>query len=101
MLQWFNASEARPDRVVAVSAVGTGHHYRDPRGDSYEMEDSVTMMCRLASGGLVQIRVDMLSDRPHHMVHYALQGTDGAYESTDGHQAPAKIWLRAAIDGTV
>jgi predicted dehydrogenase len=94
VLQWFNASEARPDRVVAVSAVGTGHHYRDPRGDSYEMEDSVTMMCRLASGGLVQIRVDMLSDRPHHMVHYALQGTDGAYESADSHQAPAKIWLR-------
>lgn len=94
VLQWFNANRNRPDRVVAVSAVGTGHHYRDPRGDRYEMEDSVTMMCRLSSGGLVQIRVDMLSDRPHNMVHYALQGTDGAYESTDGFEATPKVWLR-------
>ncbi|HJP30913.1 MAG TPA: Gfo/Idh/MocA family oxidoreductase [Candidatus Latescibacteria bacterium] len=94
VLQWFDAGRSRPDRVVAVCAVGTGHHYRDPRGDRYEMEDSVTMMCRLASGGMVQIRVDMLSDRPHNMVHYALQGTDGAYESTDGHEAAPKVWLR-------
>ncbi len=95
VLQWFNADRRRPDRVVAVCAIGSGHHYLDPRGDRYEMEDSVTMMCRLTSGGLVHIRVDMLSDRPHNMVHYALQGTDGAYESTDGNGAAAKIWLRA------
>ena len=62
--------------------------------DFYEMEDSVTMMCRLSSGGLVQIRVDMLSERPHNMVHYVLQGTDGSYESTDGYQGIPKIWLR-------
>jgi predicted dehydrogenase len=99
VLQWFNAgadrSTDRADRVVAVSAVGTGHHYRDPRGDLYEMEDSVTMMCRLQSGGMAQIRVDMLSDRPHNMVHYALQGTDGAYEGSDGHEAAPKVWLRS------
>ncbi len=89
VLTWFAGQ-----RVVAISAVGTGHHYRDPRGDLYEMEDSVTMMCRLSGGGLAQIRVDMLSDRPHNMVHYALQGTDGAYESTDGFEAEPKIWLR-------
>ena len=89
VLQWFER-----ERVVAVCAVGSGHHYQDPRGDFYEMEDSVTMMCRLSSGGLVQIRVDMLSERPHNMVHYALQGTDGSYESTDGYQGIPKIWLR-------
>lgn len=94
VLQWFNANRQRPERVVAVCAMGTGHHYKDPRGDRYEMEDSVTMMCRLTSGGLVQIRVDMLSDRPHNMVHYALQGTDGAYEASDGNQAAPKVWLR-------
>ncbi len=89
VLRWFAGQ-----RVTAVSAVGTGHHYRDPRGQEYEMEDSVTMMCRLSGGGVAQIRVDMLSDRPHHMVHYALQGTDGCYESADGFQGPARIWLR-------
>jgi len=89
VLTWFAGQ-----RVVSVCAVGTGHHYRDPRGDLYDMEDSVSMMCRLSGGGLAHIRVDMLSERPHQMVHYALQGTDGAYESTDGFEATAKIWLR-------
>ena len=90
VLQWFD-----PHRVVSVCAVGSGHHYRDPRGDQYEMEDSVTMMCRLSNGGLAHIRVDMLSDRPHNMTHYALQGTDGAYESSDRFRGVDKIWLRS------
>jgi predicted dehydrogenase len=90
VLRWFAG-----ERVTAVCAIGTGHHYRDPREDEYEMEDSVTMMCRLSSGGLAQIRVDMLSDRPHQMAHYALQGTDGCYESGDGFRGEGKIWLRS------
>jgi len=90
VLQWFDGQ-----RVTAVCAMGTGHHYKDPRGDAYEMEDSVTMMCRMSGGGLVQIRVDMLSDRPHHMSHYALQGTEGCYESGDGFKGEARIWLRS------
>ncbi len=93
VLQWFAGQ-----RVTAVCAVGTGHHYRDPRGDAYEMEDSVTMMCRMSGGGLVQIRVDMLSERPHQMTHYALQGTEGCYESGDGFRGEARIWLRERSD---
>ena len=89
VLQWF-----APARVTSVCAVGTGHHYRDPRDDLYEMEDSVTMMCRLSSGGLAHIRVDMLSDRPHNMTQYELQGTDGSYVSSDQFKGAAKIWLR-------
>ncbi|MEW6756408.1 MAG: Gfo/Idh/MocA family oxidoreductase [Candidatus Latescibacterota bacterium] len=89
VLRWLEG-----ERVVAVCAMGTGHHYRDARGRPYEMEDSVTMMCRLTSGALVQIRVDMLSERPHNMVHYALQGTQGCYEGADGFQGAPKIWLR-------
>ena len=98
VLQWFCEPRRRPDRVVAVSAVGTGHHYTDPRGDAYEMEDSVTMMCRMASGGMIQIRVDMLSNRPHLMTHYVLQGTEGSYESGDGFRGESKIWLRSRND---
>jgi predicted dehydrogenase len=86
VLRWFEG-----ERVTAVCAVGTGHHYRDPRGDEYQMEDSVTMMCRLSSGGLAHIRVDMLSERPHNTTQYALQGTEGCYESNDG----GRIWLKA------
>jgi len=90
VLQWFAG-----ERVTAVCAVGTGHHYRDPRGDCYEMEDSVTMTCRLTSGALASIRVDMLSDRPHNMGHHVLQGTDGSFESADGFRGVPKIWLRS------
>jgi len=89
VLQWFG------ERVVSVACVGTGHHYRDPRGDEYENEDSITMLCRLSGGGLVEIRVDMLSNRPHCMTYYSLQGTDGCYEAPRGPADQHKIWLRA------
>ena len=90
ILQWFEG-----ERVTAVCAMGTGHHYMDPRENSYEMEDSVTMMCRLTGGALVSIRVDMLSDRPHNMGHHVLQGTDGSFESADGFRGVPKVWLRS------
>lgn len=93
VLQWF-----APDRVTSVCAIGTGHHYVDLRQEQYQMEDSVTMMCRMTNGGLVNIRVDMLSERPHNMVHYALQGTDGCYEGADGFKGEPKIWLRSRND---
>ena len=90
ILQWMPG-----DRVVAVSCAGSGHHYRDPRGAVYENEDSVVMLCRMKSGGLVKVRVDMLSDRPHAMTNYQLQGTDGGYESARSRDERGKIWLRA------
>ncbi|OPZ30844.1 MAG: Alpha-N-acetylgalactosaminidase [Lentisphaerae bacterium ADurb.BinA184] len=90
ILQWMPG-----DRAVAVCGAGSGHHYRDPRGAEYENEDSCVMLCRMASGGLVKIRVDMLSDRPHAMTNYQLQGTDGAYESARAHGEANRIWLRA------
>lgn len=89
ILQWMPG-----DRVVAVCGAGSGHHYRDPRGAEYENEDSCVMLCKMASGGLVKIRVDMLSDRPHAMTNYQLQGTDGAYESARAHGEKHRVWLR-------
>ncbi len=88
VLEWME------DRVVSVMCVGSGHHYVDVRGDQYETEDSITMMCRMAKGGLVKIRVDMLSDRPHNMTYYSLQGTDGVYEAARGLADEPRIWLR-------
>jgi len=87
LLWWFQ------DRVVTVSGFGSGHHYRDPRGARYENEDTCLMLCRLASGGLVRVRVDMLSNRPHLMTYYALQGTKGCYESARGCGDVDKLWL--------
>jgi predicted dehydrogenase len=87
VMQWMN------ERVVQVMCTGSGHHYRDPRGDEYENEDSISMLCRMERGGLVQIRVDMLSNRPHNMTYYSLQGTTGCYESARGLGDQPKIWL--------
>jgi predicted dehydrogenase len=90
ILQWMPG-----DRVVSVCCAGSGHHYRDPRGDLYENEDSCVMLCKMRSGGLVKVRVDMLSDRPHAMTNYQLQGTEGCYESARAPGEGHRIWLRS------
>ena len=87
ILQWMPG-----DRVEKVCCAGSGHNHVDPRGDKYENEASCVMLCKMASGGLVKIRVDMLSDRPHDMSYYHLQGMDGAY------YADGRIWLRSRSD---
>ena len=95
LLQWMPG-----DRVVSVCCAGGGHHYRDPRGALYETDESTVMLCKMRSGGLVKIRVDMLSDRPHAMTNYQLQGTDGCYESgRGGPDDKPKIWLRKLSRG--
>ena len=89
ILQWMPG-----DRVIEVSCSGSGHHYLDPRGHQYENEDNCVMLCRMASGGLVKIRVDMLSNRPYGL-NYSLQGTEGAYESARQPGDPHRVWLRS------
>lgn len=88
ILQWME-----DDRVVRVCCEGSGHHYRDPRGDAYENQDSCVMLCKTAKDGLIKIRVDMLSERPHSMTNYSLQGTRGCYESARSREERDRIWL--------
>ncbi|MEM7344927.1 MAG: Gfo/Idh/MocA family oxidoreductase [Chloroflexota bacterium] len=88
ILQWMP-----DDRVVQVCCQGSGHHYRDPRGDLYENQDTCVMLAKTVKGALIKIRVDMLSERPHSMTNYVLQGTKGAYESARSPQEPHRIWL--------
>ncbi len=88
ILQWMPG-----DRVIKVCCQGSGHHYRDPRGENYH-EDTSVMLCKTAKGALIKIRVDMISDRPHAMMNYQLQGTGGAYESNRFSYTGGKIWLR-------
>lgn len=90
ILQWMPG-----DRVVSVCCAGSGHHYKDPRGVCYENEESCVMLGNMRNGGLVKIRVDMLSDRPHSMTNYQLQGTDGAYESARAEGRDHLVWLRS------
>lgn len=95
ILQWMPG-----DRVESVCCVGSGHHYHDPRGDQYENQDTCLMLCQMVSGGLVKIRVDMLSDRPHATTNYQLQGTDGCYESARTDSENGRIWLRSLSSDT-
>jgi predicted dehydrogenase len=92
LLQWFG------ERAVSVCCFGSGHHYRDPRGDVYEIEDSTHTACRLSNGGLAVIRLDMLSNRPHQMAYYSVQGTKGCYEAPRGAGDSHKIWLQDRHD---
>lgn len=82
VLQWFG------ERVVSVCCLGTGTH-TDPE---HAMEDTVMMLCKTESGGLIKIRIDMLSNRPANS-YFSLQGTKGCYESSRGFGGQSKIWL--------
>lgn len=88
LYQWFGNR-----RAVSVCCYGSGHHYQDPHGDYYENEDSTTTACRLKGGGLVNLRLDMLSNRPHNTSFLSLQGTKGCYESPRGLGDADKIYL--------
>ena len=95
VLQWFD------DRVCTVSCFGSGHHYEDSEGKQYENEDTISMICKTTRGGLVEIRVDMLSDRPALGQYYSLQGTKGCYEAARGLGDQPKIWLAEHSDQVV
>ena len=90
ILQWMPG-----DRVARVCCEGTGSHYDDPQGKKYAQDTSV-MLCKTVKGALIKIRVDMISDRPHALTNYQLQGTDGCYEARNigGQEDTRKIWLR-------
>ena len=90
ILQWMPG-----DRVERVCAAGGGRHHVDPRGDAYENQASTVMLCQMRSGGLVKIRLDMLSDRPHSLTNYELQGMDGCYESARAAGDVNRVWLRS------
>jgi len=87
LLQWMQT------RVVTVACMGSGHHYRDPSGAVYANEDSTTTLCRLATGGMVALRLDMLSERPSNGTHYTLQGTKGAYLSPRDERDDPLVWV--------
>ncbi len=87
LLQWMPG-----DRVARVCCEGSGSHHTDPRGEPYH-DDTAVMLCKTEKGALIKIRVDMISDRPHAMTNYQLQGVKGAYESARSAGERHKIWL--------
>ena len=71
-------------RVTSVACFGTGVH-TVPEGVH---DDSTLTLVQLSNGGLIKLRLDMVSNRPH-SVRYELQGVHGCYESGSQH----KYWF--------
>lgn len=84
IMQWFKG-----DRIKSVSSFGTGHH----TAPQFRQEDTSVTMCQLESGKLIQIRLDCISNRPHNMTYYTLQGTKGCYEAPRGLGDDHKIYF--------
>jgi predicted dehydrogenase len=74
ILDWMD------DVVVTVNCVGTGSHVEPRLGG----DDSSTLLCRTARGGMIELRNDMSSPRPAR-AYASLQGTKGVYEPDWGH----------------
>ncbi|NLO46012.1 MAG: Gfo/Idh/MocA family oxidoreductase [Clostridiales bacterium] len=90
--QWFEG-----DSIKSVMTCSSGQNVAEIEG--LRQDDTTLTMCRLESGGLVKIRVDCMSPRPHNMSYYSLQGTKGCYEAPRGLGDEHKIWLEASGDG--
>ncbi len=96
ILQWLPG-----DRVARVCCQGSGRHYQDARGVVYENQDTCIMLAKTCRDALIKIRVDMLSNRPHGMLNYALQGTQGSYESARCPEQHNRIWLSSRADNSL
>jgi predicted dehydrogenase len=88
VMQWFQ-SVYPEERISTVSCLGTGRH-TDPE---HPHDDTSILLCRTTGGRLIKVRVDMLSNRPHQMNYYALQGTQGVYEASRIAGQPGSVWI--------
>jgi predicted dehydrogenase len=84
-MQWFKAQDPK-ERIESVVCMGSGVH-TDPE---HPHDDTSITLIKLASGKLIKVRLDMMSNTPG-MVFYSLQGTTGTYES-ERSGTPARIW---------
>lgn len=85
VMQWFQG-----EQIGAISSFGTGsftsRHFRQ--------DDTSVTICELKSGKIIKIRIDCISERPHNLSYYSVQGTEGVYEAPRGLGDDHKIWLK-------
>jgi predicted dehydrogenase len=91
VMQWFKG-----DRIKSVQCVGTGWN----TSPEFRQEDTSITLCQMESGKLIKIRVDCISERPHNLNYYSIQGTKGVYEAPRGLGDDHKIWLKGMDDST-
>lgn len=97
----------RGDRLVSLTAGQTrqaamDHYVRQrfaedspARNVKFKVADSTTVLIRTAQGGLIDLRYDTKSARPHpSTTYYSLQGTTASYESRID-----SIWIEGRSPG--
>lgn len=91
VMQWMGGP-----RIESVICCGTGRH-TDHR---LRQEDTTVTLCRLEGGRLIKLRLDCVSERPHNLTYYTLQGTLGCYEAPRGMGDGHKVWLKGMDENT-
>ena len=89
VMKWFGN-----ERIKSVSCFGSGWH----TAPDIRQEDTSLAICQTESGKLIKIRVDCISERPHNMTGYSLQGTKGCYESSRSWQSPDLVWFEGMLE---
>lgn len=91
VMKWFKG-----DHIKSISCFGTGRH----TSPDLRQEDTTITLCQMESGKLLKLRIDCISERPHNMSYYSLQGTKGCYEAPRGLGDDHKIWLAGMDENT-
>ncbi|MCL2513047.1 MAG: Gfo/Idh/MocA family oxidoreductase [Oscillospiraceae bacterium] len=92
VMQWFANGG---DKIKSVISLGSGQNVAKETG--LRQDDTTITLCRLESGGLVNVRVDCMSNRPHNLSYYSLQGTNGCYEAPRGLGDDHKVWINDGV----
>jgi predicted dehydrogenase len=95
MLLWMKG-----DRINRLLCTGTGRHFMDPaNGKPFEQEDGCLMICKTEKGRSIDIRVELLTERPYSL-NFRVQGTDGIYEVLHGWtEETSRYWSSKLFDG--
>lgn len=83
LMRAFRAQEPGV-KIKSVACFGTGTH----TDTTLNHDDNTLTLVRLDNGGLLKLRLDMVSNRPH-SIRYELQGVLGAFESDHSH----RVWI--------
>lgn len=83
------------ERIKSVTCQGCGWH----TAPQFRQEDTSITLCATESGKLIKLRLDCISERPHNLSYYSIQGTKGCYEAPRGCGDDHKVWLKG-MDAT-
>ncbi len=83
------------DRIDELWCFGVGPH----TAPEYRQEDTTTTIIRTKKGRLIQLRIDVMSNRPNQNFYFVLQGTKGAIESPRGPLGQQDMYKAYTSDG--